>query len=95
MSKVKKQFENTVDNGEFMTAEAKVDVPEGKQKDVKVTKFEESHEDENGNIIVTGRIDEMPKTEGHAHAKVVKQFDDSIDHGTYIEAVPKPDFAKD
>lgn len=92
MAEIKKQFADTVEgeDGKLYTEPLG---PEGHREGVKVTQFEESYEDENGNIIVKGRTDELPK-EGKAHAKVVKQFDDTIDHGEYLETVPKPDFAE-
>lgn len=64
---------------------------EGKANAKVVAQFENTVEDENGNLIATGR--DMPK-DGKANAKVVKQFDDTVDHGTHLEAIPKPDFAK-
>lgn len=74
MAEIKKQF---VDGPEEGKADAKV-----------IAQFDETIEDENGNLKAVGRESNMPK-EGHK-AKVVKEFGDTIDHGDYLEAVPKP-----
>lgn len=87
-----KEYANTVENEDgTLRAEAAADVPEGKREGVKVTKFEESHVDEKGNIIVTGRSDAMPK-EGKVNAKIVAQFSDTIEgEDGNLHAVKGPD----
>ena len=61
---------------------------EGKANAKVVAQFDETIEDENGNLKAVGRESNMPK-EGHK-AKVVKQFGDTIDHGDYLEAESVP-----
>ena len=91
MAEVKKTFEGTYeDENGNIHAIPKVDVPEGKREGVKITKFEETRVDENGNLIATGRDGNHP-VDGGRGAKVIKEFEDTIDHGTYLEAVPKVD----
>jgi len=94
MAEIKKQFADTVEKDGKLYTEA-AGPEEGKAGAKVVAEFEDTREDENGNLIASGRKSNLPDTEGHAGAKVVKQFDDTIDHGDYLEAVPKPDFAKD
>ena len=72
------------------------EMPEGKRENVKITQFEETIVDENGNLKAAGRKDAMPKTDEKANAKVVEEFDsvEEDENGNLI-VHRKPDFAKD
>ena len=93
MAEIKKQFADTIEKDGKLYTEA-AGPEEGKAGAKVVAEFEDTCEDENGNLIASGRKSNLPDTDGHAGAKVVKQFDDTIDHGTHLEAVPRPDFAE-
>lgn len=90
----KQQYDKTteLENG-ALRAEGPEDMPLN-QRGATVTQFAESHEDENGNIIVTGRED---GPEGfRANATIIQKYENTEEgaDGHLHATGPAPDFAE-